>query len=630
MTSSVSRTRPVLAPRVRALVVSAAIAIVCVLALPGAAFAKSFSVDEVVIGGQVAADGTLAISEARTVSFDGDFTRVVWSLEKRDSEGIEVVSVKDESGSPYQRTENFQAIADTSLREPGTFVVEDRADEVLVHVFHRSSDEERTFVLDYRASGAAKRWEDTGELYWKLLGEEADVPTGRFVARIAVAGVTAKDQMRAWAHGPLPGVVDVEPDGVVVLEVDDVPARTFVEVRMAFPADVLSGAEIAGGPRLSTILAEEKEAADAANRERTSARILVGAWTGGAWVLAAVALVVGIVAFLRHGREHRPTFEGQYFREDPRPDLHPAVIGSLWRFGRVEDADIAATLMELADKGVIRMAPVTVKKGGVAGIFGGTEQSFTLERIHGEQAPHALDRELMRLLFDEVGGGADVVSLEDIEEFAKTHPESFTEDIKAWKESAQGEAEALGFFEGESWSWQVGIFVAAVFVAAVAVFAVAQTGSALPLCLPVPAAIALAVMGVYMRRRSRQGNELYRTYAAVRDFLRDFSRLEDAPPSSVVLWNRFLVLAVIFGVAEQVIEQLRVRMPEVVKDPAFQTSYWWVYSGSYGRSPVSAVSGSFVSAAQVASSKMSSSSGGGGGFSGGGGGGGGGGGFGAD
>lgn len=610
-------------------VVALAVLVVAVALAPTPALAKSFSIDKVSIEGKVDPSGDLTLVETRQLTFEGDFSRVVWSLDTQGSTGIDIVEVRDETGSAYKRTDAFDAIGDASRRVPGTFVVEETGGTTLVHVFHSSADEQRTFTLEYRARGAAKRWEDTGELYWKLLGDETEIPTKDFSATIAVEGVTSASEVKAWAHGPLTGVVSIEQNGSVSLTVDEVPARTFVELRMTFPAEVLSQAPVAGGPKLEEILREEKAGAEAANRERTGARVLVGLWTAVPSVLALVALGFGIWAFVRHGREHKPQFAGQYFREDPRPDLHPAVIGALWRFGKVEDVDIAATLMELADRGVVRMAPETVKKGGLAGAFGGTEQTFTLERLD-KQPAHALDTELMRILFDEVAGGAGVVSLTEIETYAKAHPESFTESIKAWKASAQAEAEAAGFFEAESSSWQVGIFLAAVGLAALAVFGLVQTGSPLPLCLPVPVALALVVMGVYMRRRSRQGNELYRTYAAVRDFLKDFSRLEEAPPSSIILWNRFLVLAVIFGVAEQVIEQLRVRMPEVVSDPGFQTSYWWVYSGSYGHSPVSALSTSFVSAASVASSQMSSSSGGGGGFSTGGGGGGGGGGFGAD
>jgi uncharacterized membrane protein len=130
-----------------------------------------------------------------------------------------------------------------------------------------------------------------------------------------------------------------------------------------------------------------------------------------------------------------------------------------------------------------------------------------------------------------------------------------------------------------------------------------------------------------MLRRSRTGNELYAHYKALHDFLRDFSRLSEAPPQSVAIWHRFIVLAVVFGIAEQVIRALRVAVPSVVADPAFQTTYWWVYSSPSGASPVSSLQSGFASASQIAASEMSSGSGGGGGFSGGGGGGGGGGGF---
>jgi uncharacterized membrane protein len=233
-------------------------------------------------------------------------------------------------------------------------------------------------------------------------------------------------------------------------------------------------------------------------------------------------------------------------------------------------------------------------------------------------------------VFDTVAGGGDTLSLSELPDYAKAHAESFSAAVKAWKDSASAQAETLGFFESDSKAWQIGTFIGAVAVGAAGILGAIQAGSIWPVLVPIPVAIALVVLAIFMSRRSKQGNELYRTYVAVRDFLRDFSRLDEAPPSSVILWNRFLVLAVIFGIAEQVIEQLRVRLPDVVKDPGFQTSYWWVYAGAYGHSPVGTLSESFASAAQVATSQMSSASGGGGGFSGGGGGGFGGGGGGAD
>ncbi len=122
------------------------------------------------------------------------------------------------------------------------------------------------------------------------------------------------------------------------------------------------------------------------------------------------------------------------------------------------------------------------------------------------------------------------------------------------------------------------MFVLAGVVGVVGFFSAVWGETVWPVCFAVPSAIALAVMAVYMLRRSRHGNELFAQYKAVHDYLHDFGRLHEVPPQSIVLWNRFLVLAVVFGIATEVINQLRVKVPAVVGDPAFQTTYWWVYA----------------------------------------------------
>ena len=95
-------------------------------------------------------------------------------------------------------------------------------------------------------------------------------------------------------------------------------------------------------------------------------------------------------------------------------------------------------------------------------------------------------------------------------------------------------------------------------------------------------------------------------------------------PSDVILWNRLLVMAVALGVADKVIEQLKVAMPELIDDPDFMPIYYWYYIGQPGvGSPADVFSGAIhdASVAAIANSVDASGSGGGGGFSSGGGGG---------
>ena len=610
----------------RATLAAVALALAAMLALPGVAQAQEYTTGPVNITAAVASNGDMRVAERRTFSFDGDFTFVFWTIPKAGSDGIENIKVSQVDGAAQQAYTLTTDPNATESRPPGTYLVTDTGDAIEVRVFHRTSNAEATWLLQYDAIGAAKRYADTGELYWQFIGPEWEVPVSDVHVEIAPPAPLSKDEVKAWAHGPLTGNVAILDDGTVTLDVAGVPAQTFVEARVLYPASALAAAPLIDQPRREEVLAEEADLANAANAERVKARVLVWGAIGGSMLLSLGALGFAIRAFLKHGREHKTQFPGGYLREDPRPDLQPAVVGAIWRFGKVTDADVAATLMDLADKGVITMVPKLHSTEGFMGIGAKDTQTYQLQLNPGATGNlGAIDASLVDILFNHVGAGG-MLDLEDLKAYAKKNPKAFSDRMSGWKTEASAAADTLGMFEVAGSSWQVGMWVLAVAVLGLTGFAASFAESFLPLLIGLPTAGIVAVIATFMTRRSREGNELYAQYKALHDFLRDFSRLEEVPPASVVLWNRFLVLAVVFGIAEEVIAQLKVKIPEMVENPGFQTTYWWVYAGAHGASPVSSLQGGFASAAQVASSAMSSSSGGGGGFSGGGGGGGGGGG----
>jgi uncharacterized membrane protein len=592
--------------------------------VPTTALAKDYSIESVSIGAAIDPNGDLRVTEDRVVTFRGEFSWIQWNLKNKGSDGIDVLGV----GTIKDGAEQAYNLVPEDATEAGTYSVTDDGESVTVRVGITAMNQTMPFRINYYAKNAAHRYADTSELYWQFIGDGTSVPTGRVHIEISPPAALTKDQIKAWAHGPLTGTVSIDDNGKVTLDAPQVPANTFVEARELLPADALSGAPVISEARAQTVETEEASWAQAANVERTRVR-------SGMWLAIALTALVSfgglafaLAAFARHGREYRPAFPGGYLREDPRPDLPPGVIGALWRFGKPGNADIAATLMDLADKNVIAMRPITVHRDGVLGIGEKDEPSFELGLNPNPPAGvvGTTDRQLLDLLFGDIGAGG-LVTLEEIKSFAKDNPRLYTDKIQAWFDQCEAIAMQLGMFEGNSWSWQVGMFLLAGAVGAVAFFATFWGATVWPICMGVPCAITIAVIGVYILRRSRQGNELFAQYKAVHDFLRDFGRLREVPPQSVVLWNRFLVLAVVFGIATEVINQLRVRVPAVVGDAGFQTTYWWVYSSGDSVSPVTSVQGGFANASAIASSAMSSSSGGGGGFSGGGGGGGGGGGF---
>lgn len=99
-------------------------------------------------------------------------------------------------------------------------------------------------------------------------------------------------------------------------------------------------------------------------------------------------------------------------------------------------------------------------------------------------------------------------------------------------------------------------------------------------------------------------------------YMKDYSRLRERETLDVVLWEKYLVFATVFGISKKVIKQLEMAYPEI-RDSDFLASY------AYMNMMVNTdFADTFTSAVHTSiSSTYSSATGGGGGFSGGGGGG---------
>jgi uncharacterized membrane protein len=594
----------------------------------GPAAAKSFSIPSVDIKAQVEPSGDLRVREVRTLQFDGSFSLVYWDLSTKGSKGIEVTGASgptiDGSGS-----EAYKATDDPSARQPGTYFVSDLGGKLRVQLFFSVYDTTSQFSIEYTAKSAAKRWADTAELYWQFVGNEADIPAGDVRVAVRLPKGVKRDDVRAWAHGPLWGDVAIEPDAGVVMTVSPLPATTFVEGRILFPAAALSKAPVVATPRLDSVLAEEQQLADEANRSRLWARFKVIAWSVVGVGAPLLVLVLVLWLYVKYGREPKPDFKGQYLRDEPQPALPPALAGFIWRMGSIGRDDVTATLLDLVNRKVIDLERVTVHKKRM---FGKDDTETYKLTLHDERLDELLpyERDLAKFLFHEIAGGSSLV-LSELKELAKKKRTTFAKGYKDWMEMVKSEAKRRQYLDKTA-DQMAFVGASLGFVGAVAAGAAAVFSGGYWFFLGVPVCFGLTFVARAIKRRSKEAAELHAQYEALERYLKDFGRLQEKPPDAVVLWEHFLVYAVVFGIADKVIKAMTVKVPEVVDDPAFRTSYviWFATPHGGGMSAFSEMHQSFGQAVSVATSSSSSGSGGGGGFSGGGGGGGGGGGFGAN
>ena len=600
--------------------------------MAGPATAKDFTITDVNVDAQVLPNGDLRITDTRTLDFSGTFHFVYWDLATRGSSGIEVTGASGPSPGDPARVVPYEPSAvsfvGASTGEVGTYSVVDQSTSVRVQLNFEVGDVAAPFTVEYTARGAAKRGSDIAELYWKFIG--ADVAVESQHVRVTVhlpAGVT-RGQVKAWAHGPLWGNVSIQPDASVVMTVDPLPANTFVEGRILFPAAALSKAAPIAGLREAKVLAEEKQWADEANRSRLWARVKLVFWSIVGIGFPLFALVLIVVLYGKYGREPKTQFQAQYLREIPQPSLPPALVGYIWRMGTIARDDVTATLLDLVYRKVIDLERVNVHKERLIGKDDTVTYKLTL---HDERLDELLPYEsnLARFLFHDIAGGSTLV-LSELKDLAKSKRATFAKGYSDWTKIAGNEGERRKYLDAQA-DRMAFIGAAFGFIAAVGAAAAAILSGGFWFFLGVPVGVVLIFVARAIKRRSQEAAELHAQYSALERYLKDFGRLQEKPPDAIVLWEQFLVYAVTFGIGDQVVKDMAIKIPEIVDDPAFRTSYylWFAVPGDGGGlSAFNDLHQSFDQAVSVATSS-SSGAGGGGGFSGGGGGGGGGGGFGA-
>ena len=644
------------------IVVAAVVAILLIALVWVPSLRKWYAVDDVRIRATVSADGALSVDERFSYTFHGDFTRVFRDIPyrpgttpivvtgvtgpdgplKRLPSGwtpasgapVEADPSADATPSPWssiapgQRPFGYYRVT-TDWGTPG-------GPSVRIETFAPLSDRSAAFTYRWRAAGAATRYADAGELSWQLIGSGWDVPIGRVHAEVVLPPGTPSAEVRAWGHGPLNGVVRRDPDGAVVFAVDDLPPHTFVEAHLLFPRRVLAGAPKDAALVLQDRLAEEDALAREANAQRASAqaaqataeRIDQIAWAVGG-TLAAATLALWLTLFFLTGREHRPAFRAKYLREVPE-GVPPALAGAVWHMGVVTDDALSATLLDLAVAGILRISP------GSGGAF-----VLSLDRNRLGQADD-LTQPLVQLLDEALGSGS--MTMDELRSWAAANAQRFRGGVDTWRDGVRRRARALGLVEKGGTGRAV---LAAVTTGAAALFTAVLALLSWQWEMLVPAAVCLgfSVASPVMRRRSREAAELHAQLKALNRYLRDFGRLHEKPPAAAVLWERYLVMAVVFGIATQVIEQLRIHVPQMASDPEFTSVFWFTTpeftqsAGGVSRAVSSFTMGVSTAVAAAAPPVVASGGGGhhssgggfsGGGFSGGGGRGGGGGGGGAD
>jgi uncharacterized membrane protein len=573
---------------------------------------KNYSIESVIIEAGLNPDGSMDIVERRTYMFKGHFHWATYFLPTEETGGVIDFSVGEE-GNVYFRGENEQL---------GTYRYEETANSISARWFFDAKDETRTFILSYRILDVVKGYQDGAVLYYKFIGTGWDKPTGQVEVTIHSPEAVSRDQIRAWAHGPLWGTIEMLGDGSVSAEVRSLPAETFWEVRAIYPLNLFSQIKnVSPEQMVPTILAEEKKWAEEANikreewikkQETKRARKKYGAWV----VLAinGIGFFTVISLYNRHGRKYKVPFPDTLYSEFPS-NTSPALLSYLLYRGQMGGQALVGTLLDLARRGFLKIKEETkVKKG-----FFGTSQKrlYVLEFNRGFYLENKKDLQgfeegLLSFIFDDLAEGKDTIDFKTLQKSRS----QFIKWFRQWKQEIANLGESKGYWERDSIKAKNKAIIVSLFLFAVAIasaFLIEEWT-----IVPAISAGIILIVSSLIPRRAPQSELEAKKWKALKKYLKRYQFRDSNSPFFLENIGKFLVYGVVLGLPKEVVK----KMAEMIPAGEHATFVPWYFASSpHADFSPSGFGEALSSLMSAATTTMSSAAGAGGGASGGGGGG---------
>ena len=568
-------------------------------------FAANYRIEKLDIEANLQKDGSMVVSEAVTYDID-EINGVYFDIDAKGFGELEDLQVFEDEPN----TSSFKEV-DTSNYEVSV------SDELYrIKLYSKNQNNIRTFKFVYKLPEAIKVYDDVVQFNRKMVGQEWQQGIKYITAKVIVPVPTDYDNSNilVFGHGPLTGEVD-KVENTVVYKLDDYYPGDFLEAHILMEPEIFSEynkSKIVHKDMKQKLLDMEAKFADEANAERDKAirqqEMINKVFEKPGLIFGVLSSIWGALMYYIHvifKRKNKvKNSVGKYLRELP-DNSSPALVGGFMT-NSVNDNEILATIVDLIRRKVLSLE--TSDKNSIITLTGSTENLSAQEKA------------IVDIYINDFGDGKSL-DLKSFGFFQKV-PMSVARKFEKWRAMVQSEMnrknltyQGLGCLGVIFFAFFPMIFTFAGLVIGMI------TGNKMFLLIVVMG-IILFVSGAKARYPRKELAEAKDKWQAFKNFLSDYSQLEEAKITSVHLWEQYFVYAVALGVSDKVVKAYKKALDMgVINDvqgvnslaysPIFNPMFSRSFSNLNGM--VSRTNSGASSA--IASSRRSSSSGGGGGFS---------------
>lgn len=495
----------------------------------------------------------------------------------------------------------------------------------------------KKYIIEYTVKNPVRNYNDCQELYWQFIGKEFEIPIKKITGTITLPHpVENIENLRIWAHGPLQGLIEHESNNKVVFEVSNFPRKTMLEVRVISEENIFkSNKNISNEDRLEKAIEEEISWANKANKEREIAKRYMMIW-GTVLLVGYIGLnILFIGIYIKKIKKHKkieksiieikPEVNYDYFRDIPDETASPfEAILMLKGKGTLEidtkaGEYISATILNLTLKGALIIDVDNNKK----------KDNIIIRLSNKENLNLSKDEQLLLKELESVSENTEEQSftIKDFEKYLNKNCGDFLKVIRKMRVAAIDSAEEKNKYLRESQKELDKYNNNGILNIVVGIFMI---------WMPIVAILAFVCAGIEFKiskkltAYTQEGENEKSQWNGLINYMNDFSLLKEKEVPELVLWEKYLVFATAFGIADKVIKQLKVVYPLNIEanQNMLNNSTYMRYvmmdnmNFDFSKSVINGIQSAYSSGySKYYNSQMSSGSGGGGGFSSGGGGG---------
>jgi uncharacterized membrane protein len=450
-------------------------------------------------------NGDLNIVEDITFKFNDEFNGVFREIVLNKTSGVSDIKVQELIGTS---TREYAHVEDAKKGDSDVFLTKEENDKIIIQIFSPSENQEKKFRISYVVKNVAIKYNDTGELYYKFLGDENETPIGSFIVSIKLPQSDTNNKIKVFAHGPLNGQINKENNTTYSLYIDNVPSNTFVEGRMLFPREFIPiSNNVQNIDNYSNIIEEEEAFQNKLIEDKIKKAKIKSVLENLSIWISGLGFAMFIILFTSFRRKDKyQSEEYTSIPEDCTPAIASYITGTI-----VNTNTIFATILDLFRKGYLKINEVE-----------GKQDQYIITKLKKED--YSLlnhEKHFMNWMFNKMGNG-DSVSTKEIESFSKNSASKFVSLFTEWKNKIKEDIALKGYYDKSKRKYGVFLLISCVVFFILGVFSLVY-GSLFGLASLVISVIFLIYGIMLLYRLSDYGYQQYKNWISFKKYMKKYN-----------------------------------------------------------------------------------------------------------